>query len=228
MFDDEVVAFDETELAQLGEKDRIGCPLSECRGSGTERRRAQPCWPVARAPRAADRRSADNTEKFPAPHMSGLRLRAIIVAVRAGLQEVLQRPMWSFASNPACFRDVRYPLPAQSVDATQALNLSAGVSYFGVSRGRSLSCRPPCCHGRPWRRTDQRSAQNRPVSGDSPRVHSYVPPTRHPFIRKLPVQLPIISGPTGILTLKNRELNPAAQVFMECAREVAKPLRRRR
>ena len=53
-------------------------------------------------------------------------------------------------------------------------------------------------------------------------------PTRHPFIRKLPVQLPIISGPTGILTLKNRELNPAAQVFMECAREVAKPLRRRR
>jgi DNA-binding transcriptional LysR family regulator len=53
-------------------------------------------------------------------------------------------------------------------------------------------------------------------------------PTKHPFIRKLPVQLPVISGPTGILTLKNRELNPAAQLFMECARQVAKPLRRRR
>ena len=30
-------------------------------------------------------------------------------------------------------------VPAQPVDATQALNLSAGVSYFKVSRGRSLS-----------------------------------------------------------------------------------------
>jgi hypothetical protein len=29
--------------------------------------------------------------------------------------------------------------PAQSVDATQALNLSAGVSNCKVSRGRSLS-----------------------------------------------------------------------------------------
>src|SRR6476661_1359103 len=35
--------------------------------------------------------------------------------------------------------DVRNWLPAQPVDATQALNLSAGVSYFKVSRGRSLS-----------------------------------------------------------------------------------------
>ena len=34
---------------------------------------------------------------------------------------------------------VRRGLPAQPVDATQALNLSAGVSYFKVSRGRSLS-----------------------------------------------------------------------------------------
>jgi len=30
------------------------------------------------------------------------------------------------------------PLPAQPVDATQALNLSAGVSNCKVSRGRSL------------------------------------------------------------------------------------------
>jgi hypothetical protein len=32
-----------------------------------------------------------------------------------------------------------FGVPAQLVDATQALNLSAGVSYFKVSRGRSLS-----------------------------------------------------------------------------------------
>ena len=33
----------------------------------------------------------------------------------------------------------RIVLPAQPVDATQALNLSAGVSNCKVSRGRSLS-----------------------------------------------------------------------------------------
>jgi hypothetical protein len=35
--------------------------------------------------------------------------------------------------------DVPYWRPAQPVDATQALNLSAGVSNCKVSRGRSLS-----------------------------------------------------------------------------------------
>ena len=34
---------------------------------------------------------------------------------------------------------VRFGLPAQPIDATQALNLSAGVSNCKVSRGRSLS-----------------------------------------------------------------------------------------
>ena len=52
-------------------------------------------------------------------------------------------------------------------------------------------------------------------------------PAKHPFIRKLPIELPIVSGPIGILTLKNRALNPAAQLFIEAAREVAKPLAKR-
>src|SRR5476651_667565 len=38
-------------------------------------------------------------------------------------------------------RHVRFVLPAQPVDATQALNLSAGVSNCKVSRGRSFSWR---------------------------------------------------------------------------------------
>jgi len=33
------------------------------------------------------------------------------------------------------------PLPPQPVDATHALNLSAGVSNSNVLRGRSFSCR---------------------------------------------------------------------------------------
>jgi DNA-binding transcriptional LysR family regulator len=49
-------------------------------------------------------------------------------------------------------------------------------------------------------------------------------PRKHPFIRKLPVALPIVSGPIGILTLKDRELGPAAQLVINCAREIAKPL----
>lgn len=49
-------------------------------------------------------------------------------------------------------------------------------------------------------------------------------PIRHPFIRKLPVVLPLESGPIGIFTLKNRMLNPAAQLFVDGARDVAKPM----
>jgi DNA-binding transcriptional LysR family regulator len=49
-------------------------------------------------------------------------------------------------------------------------------------------------------------------------------PEPHPFIRKLPVELSVASGSIGIVTLKNRVLNPAAQLFIEAAREVAKPL----
>jgi len=47
-------------------------------------------------------------------------------------------------------------------------------------------------------------------------------PERHPFIRKLPVQLPIDSAPIGIITLKNRTRGHAVQRFIDCAREVAK------
>jgi DNA-binding transcriptional LysR family regulator len=53
-------------------------------------------------------------------------------------------------------------------------------------------------------------------------------PERHPSIKKLPVELPIASGPIGIMTLKNRALSPVAQLFIEAAREVAKPLARRK
>jgi DNA-binding transcriptional LysR family regulator len=52
-------------------------------------------------------------------------------------------------------------------------------------------------------------------------------PEPHPFIRKLPVELPIESGPIGVVTLKNRALSAAAQLFIEAAREVAKPLAKR-
>ena len=53
-------------------------------------------------------------------------------------------------------------------------------------------------------------------------------PDRHPFIRRLPVELPMAGAPIGIVTLKNRKPSPVAQLFMQYAREVAKPLARRK
>jgi hypothetical protein len=45
-------------------------------------------------------------------------------------------------------------------------------------------------------------------------------------LKILPVDLPFKAWPVGIVTLKNRTLSPAAQLFIECAREVARPLAR--
>jgi DNA-binding transcriptional LysR family regulator len=48
---------------------------------------------------------------------------------------------------------------------------------------------------------------------------------RDPSVKVLPVKLPVVPRPVGIITLKGRTISPLAQLFIECAREVAKPLR---
>ncbi|MGH7485110.1 MAG: hypothetical protein ACREMY_05810 [bacterium] len=53
-------------------------------------------------------------------------------------------------------------------------------------------------------------------------------PTSHPEIKVLPIELPKSRVPNGIVKLKDRALNPVAQLFIEHAREVAKPLARHR
>jgi DNA-binding transcriptional LysR family regulator len=47
-------------------------------------------------------------------------------------------------------------------------------------------------------------------------------------IKILPIKLPTARVPHGIVTLKNRTLSPVAQLFIEHAREVAKPLANRK
>lgn len=47
-------------------------------------------------------------------------------------------------------------------------------------------------------------------------------PTRRMEIKVLPVDLPIASMPIGIVTVRNRGLNPAVALFIDCAREIAK------
>jgi DNA-binding transcriptional LysR family regulator len=44
------------------------------------------------------------------------------------------------------------------------------------------------------------------------------------LIKALPVELLMTQRPVSIITLKNRALTPVAQLFIDCAREVAKPL----
>jgi DNA-binding transcriptional LysR family regulator len=52
-------------------------------------------------------------------------------------------------------------------------------------------------------------------------------PTKHPELKILPVELPMARVPNGIATLKNRTLSPPARLFIEHARDVAKPLAKR-
>jgi hypothetical protein len=53
-------------------------------------------------------------------------------------------------------------------------------------------------------------------------------PVKRPELKVLPVELPMAGVPNGIATLKDRTLSPVAQLFIEHAREVAKPLARRK
>jgi DNA-binding transcriptional LysR family regulator len=49
-------------------------------------------------------------------------------------------------------------------------------------------------------------------------------PRKHPFLKALPVVLPGSRHPIAIVTLKNRELSPLAQLFCEHVRALTKPL----
>ena len=47
-------------------------------------------------------------------------------------------------------------------------------------------------------------------------------------IKALPIGLPVEPRLIGIITLKNRTISPVAQLFLDCAREVVKPLTSKR
>jgi DNA-binding transcriptional LysR family regulator len=53
-------------------------------------------------------------------------------------------------------------------------------------------------------------------------------PAERPELKVLPIKLALDPVPVGIVTLKGRTLAPAAQLFIETARELAKPLPKRR
>jgi DNA-binding transcriptional LysR family regulator len=48
--------------------------------------------------------------------------------------------------------------------------------------------------------------------------------THLPPLKVLPVEFPGPPWPVGIMTLKNRTQSPVTKIFIECTREVAKPL----
>ena len=51
--------------------------------------------------------------------------------------------------------------------------------------------------------------------------------SKYPSIRRLPVDLPAAHLGLGIVTLKRRTLSPLAQIFIDCAREIANPRAKR-
>ena len=53
-------------------------------------------------------------------------------------------------------------------------------------------------------------------------------PAIDPRIKLVSVELPLRRMPIGVITLKNRTLSPAAQLFIDCAREIAKPFTKRK
>jgi DNA-binding transcriptional LysR family regulator len=50
--------------------------------------------------------------------------------------------------------------------------------------------------------------------------------TKRAELKVLPVELQLSRVPVGIVTLRNRTLSPVAKLFIQHAREVAKPLTR--
>jgi DNA-binding transcriptional LysR family regulator len=52
-------------------------------------------------------------------------------------------------------------------------------------------------------------------------------PAKPSTIKELPIELPTV-GPVGVATLKNRALSPSARLFVDSAREIAKPLAKRK
>ena len=53
-------------------------------------------------------------------------------------------------------------------------------------------------------------------------------PTKRSDLKVLPIELPLTREPIGIVTLKNRTLSSVARLFINHAREVAKPLARKK
>ena len=52
-------------------------------------------------------------------------------------------------------------------------------------------------------------------------------PTKRPEIKVLPVDLPVANLPIGVVTLKSRTLSPVALLFIDAARDIAKPITRK-
>jgi DNA-binding transcriptional LysR family regulator len=83
---------------------------------------------------------------------------------------------------------------------TSVVTISAEVRISLLATGRFLTVFPAAVLGFPARRTE---------------------------LKVLPVELPRPPVPVGIVTLKNRTLGPVARLFIEHARQVAKPLAKR-
>lgn len=105
--------------------------------------------------------------------------------------------------------------------------LSAENSYFGtlqaeVFRSSGLEPPPTTVEVSAYHLRLELLAGNRfltVVAG-----FSILLPRPNPGLVALPVKLQVAPNPVGIVTLKSRSLSPTAQLFIECVREITKPL----
>jgi DNA-binding transcriptional LysR family regulator len=105
--------------------------------------------------------------------------------------------------------------------AMPPLDTQPGMFYAELFRAKGLDC--------PRARVVSFSIGTRASLLSTGRFITFLPlsalrfPARQTSIKALPIELPMI-GPVGIATLKKRALSPAAQLFIDGAREVAKQM----
>jgi len=85
-----------------------------------------------------------------------------------------------------------------------------------------------CAHKRAFPAADRAHARRRSHDCDSGGVAAASLYANRLPIKKKPVELPMQTFAVAIVTLKNRTVSPLAQLFIDCAREVTRPLSARR
>src|SRR5262249_51148473 len=147
---------------------------------------------------------------------------------RGGDQSRTHRPVRRGSEGNSLHHRILRPLgvggdlrPAQARPRAAASVSESVRSKGAVQRAESV-CLPviPATAGRARELLTQRAAAFFPFVPTSMLRF----PRRRPEIKVLPIKLSIARVPFGIVTLRNRTLSPVAQLFIEDARAVAKPL----
>lgn len=126
-----------------------------------------------------------------------------------------QRSKWAHRRNMRLADLVNEPWILPPTDSIMGVHIAEAFREEGVEppQGQVVSFSIPLCH-------------HLLATGRFLTMHPVVMARlgKHLGLKRLHVRFAGIPRPVGIMTLKNRTLSPLAQVFISCAREMAKPL----